>query len=103
MPCRGLAPASAAIRPEDLESFRQNLKDHWNDHLAHLFVGGTAGWLAGSGDWPQIAAAFLIMAVVGLRQTLEFLRRRDTPGYDLAYHLAALVALILYQVVDPKW
>ena len=40
------------------------------------------------------------MAFVGIRQALEYLKRHDTPGIDMAYHMAGLLAGLLMGVID---
>lgn len=70
--------------------YRSNLKRHWREHLTHVGVAGFAGWLL---TLPGLqAAGAVIMATVWVRQGLEFAKRRDTPGIDLAYHLGGLLA-----------
>ena len=39
------------------------------------------GWVLGA----------VIMITVAVRQGLEFAKRKDTPGIDLAYHLTGLL------------
>ena len=65
-----------------------NLKRYWKEHIVHVSVGAGAGYLAVSGE---PSAAGIIMATVWVRQGLEFAKRRDTPGIDLAYHLGGLL------------
>ena len=70
-------------------SYLANFRRYWREHLLHLAVGGTAGVLLTAGEpW----AGAVIMATVWVRQALEFQKRRDTPGIDLSYHLAGLIA-----------
>ena len=73
-------------------SYIANIRCYWREHLLHLAVGATAGLLLLSG---QPWAGAVIMATVWVRQTLEFQKRRDTPGIDLSYHLAGLIAGVL--------
>ena len=54
----------------------------------HAAVGMFAGILL-TADYA--AAGFGIIALVSVRQTLEYLKRDDTPGIDLAYHLGGLL------------
>ena len=69
-----------------------NLRQYWREHLLHLAVGAVSGaLLLGSQPW----AGAVIMATVWVRQALEFLKRRDTPGIDLSYHLAGLLAAVV--------
>lgn len=76
-------------------SYLANLRRHWIEHLLHLGVGGFAGALLVS-DAPWAGA--VIMATVWVRQSLEFQKRRDTPGIDLSYHLAGLIAGVFLKV-----
>ena len=75
-------------RAESTPSYSANLRRYWREHLAHLSVGCIAGLLLLT-DAPW--AGVVIIATVWVRQTLEFQKRRDTPGIDLAYHLAGLL------------
>ena len=80
--------------------YRANLRRFWKEHTAHIAVGAFAGLL--SFRYP--AAAALLMGTVFTRQGLEFAKRRDTPGIDLAYHLAGLIAGVgvgLYWLEGP--
>ena len=65
-----------------------NFKQYWREHLCHVGIGFSAGYLAMRGlPW----GAFLIGLFVCTRQTLEYLKRKDTPGIDLAYYLAGVL------------
>lgn len=76
----------------DGPSYLANFRRYWPEHLLHLAVGGFAGaLLIGSTPW----AGAVIMATVWVRQALEFQKRRDTPGIDLSYHLAGLIAGVI--------
>ena len=70
--------------------YRDNLKRYWREHTAHVSIGAFAGPLATTLDEP--VAAGLVMGMVGIRQTLEYLKRDDTPGIDLAYYIGGLLA-----------
>ena len=88
-PGGGLRPSSGRDGSPSAPSYRANLRRYWREHLLHLAVGGTAGLLLTAGEpW----AGAVIMATVWVRQALEFQKRRDTPGIDLSYHLAGLIA-----------
>ena len=69
--------------------YRENLKRYWKEHIVHLGVGIFAGLLLTYFDLPL--AGITVMGTVWVRQGLEFLKRHDTPGIDLAYHLGGLV------------
>ena len=71
----------------------QNFKQYWKEHLVHLSVGGLAGALAVNLE--TAPAGFILMGTVWVRQGLEFAKRQDTPGIDLAYHLAGLLVGVL--------
>lgn len=76
-------------------SYLANLRRYWPEHLLHLGVGGFAGALLVSDDpW----AGAVIMGTVWGRQALEFQKRRDTPGIDLSYHLAGLIAGVFLNI-----
>ena len=66
----------------------RNWKRYWKEQLGHVAVSAFAGWLAGSGHHTPAA---IIAGYVVSRQGLEFAKRRDTVGIDLAYHLAGLL------------
>ena len=74
-----------------------NFKQFWRQHLVHIFVGFFGGLLLTSG-YP--IAGMTLMAFVGIRQALEYLKRHDTPGIDMAYHMAGLLAGLLMGVID---
>lgn len=62
----------------------RNFRKYWKEQLVHATVGAFAGWLLVSGHpW----AGFGLLALVIARQGLEYAKRKDTPGIDLAYHL----------------
>lgn len=74
---------------ESAPSYIANFRRYWREHLMHLSIGVISGMLLLSGEpW----AGTVIMATVWVRQGLEFQKRRDTPGIDLSYHLAGLLA-----------
>ena len=76
-------------RQESSPSYVANFRRYWREHLVHLSVGCIAGLLlVTAAPW----AGAVIMATVWVRQALEFQKRRDTPGIDLSYHLAGLIA-----------
>ena len=66
----------------------KNFRRYWKEQLTHAAVGLAAGYLLASG---YAAAGGGILALVITRQGLEFAKRRDTPGIDLAYHLGGCV------------
>ena len=68
--------------------YLKNFRQYWKEQLTHAAVGGVAGFLLVSGHpW----AGMGILALVIARQGLEYAKRKDTPGIDLAYHLAGCV------------
>ena len=69
--------------------YRANLRLYWREHLVHLGVGTFAGALLVNG---HPAAGAVLMGLVVARQALEYHKRDDTPGIDLAYHIAGLIA-----------
>ena len=70
-------------------NYLENLRCYWREHLLHLAVGWAAGCLL---VWGEPWAGAVVMSTVWVRQALEFQKRRDTPGIDLSYHLAGLLA-----------
>ena len=70
----------------------ENLREHWREHILHLGIGVLAGVLLTTG---QPTAGGVLMGVVCARQALEFAKRRDTPGIDLAYYVAGLLVGIV--------
>ena len=68
--------------------YLKNFRRYWKEQLTHAAVGLAAGCLLVSG-YP--AAGGGILALVITRQGLEFAKRRDTPGIDLAYHLGGCI------------
>lgn len=66
----------------------KNFKQYWKEQLTHAGVGMMAGLLMTS-DYPT--AGIGLLALVIARQGLEFAKRRDTPGIDLAYHLGGCI------------
>ena len=65
-----------------------NFKQYWRQHLVHIAVGFFGGMLLTGG---YEIAGMTLMLFVGIRQGLEYLKRHDTPGIDLAYHMAGLL------------
>ena len=87
-------------RVESAPSYIANFRRYWREHLVHLGVGGVAGLMLLTGEpW----AGAVIMATVWVRQALEFQKRRDTPGIDLSYHLAGLIAGAFSGAVLNAW
>ncbi len=79
--------------------YAHNLREYWKEHVAHGFVGLAAGVLLITGyHWAGIA----IMATVWVRQGLEYHKRKDTPGIDLAYHLGGLLVGVAVAVVSVE-
>ena len=74
----------------------RNWKRYWKEQLTHVAVSAFAGWLASSG---HPAAGATVAAYVIARQGLEFAKRRDTVGIDMAYHLAGLLIGIIIGLV----
>ena len=59
----------------------------WYAYIAHFLTGALAGLGVTYGG--EAAVYFVVIpALVVARQTLEFLRRNDTPGRDLGQHIA---------------
>ena len=76
--------------------YLHNLRRYWKEHLAHVAMGIVVGALLTTGyHW----AGMTIMATVWVRQGLEYHKRKDTPGIDLAYHLGGLMVGVALSVV----
>ena len=69
--------------------YLHNFKRYWKEHLVHTLTGFVAGMFLTS-NMPLAGAA--IITTIWVRQGLEYHKRNDTPGIDLAYHLGGLVA-----------
>lgn len=77
------------------ELYWPNLKQYWREHIAHVAIGALAGHLFLIAEPGTIAVGFGIVIWVATRQTLEYLKRDDTPGIDLAYYMGGLVVRTL--------
>ena len=63
--------------------------------MVHALVGVVSGALLTTGyHW----AGITIMGTVWVRQGLEYHKRKDTPGIDLAYHLGGLLVGVTLSV-----
>ena len=70
-------------------NYLANWRRYWREHLVHIAVGAFAGVTLTQGT-PAVGA--VLMALVISRQALEYHKRNDTPGIDLAYHIGGLIA-----------
>ena len=70
----------------------------WYAYIAHALTGVITGLgVIFGGD---VAPYFMsIPVLVVARQTLEFLRRNDTPGRDLGQHMGGLFTVLALYVV----
>ena len=71
---------------------KDNFRKYWKEQLTHfaipaLMVGG-AMVVGGVNGLPMLTAP----ALMGWRQYVEYLKRKDTPGIDLAYIVAGAAA-----------
>ena len=57
--------------------YRKNFRQYWREHLAHVAVGFLIG----------LTFCIPLAMLVCKRQDLEYQKRNDTPGIDLAYHV----------------
>ena len=73
--------------------YRRNFKRYWKEHMAHIGVGYLIGLTF------NIPLAMLVCK----RQDLEYQKRDDTPGIDLAYHVGAATAGTLTLVGLLAW
>ena len=80
--------------------YLSNFKRYWKEHAVHFAVGAVAGLLLVKG---QALAGLTLMGTVWKRQDLEFQKRADTPGIDLAYHIGGLLAGIALGVGIIRW
>ena len=71
-----------------MREFRDNFRRYWWQQLLHLAVAATAGWLIATG---QEHEGITVIALVLGRQGLEFAKRNDTPGIDLAFSQAGFL------------
>ena len=71
--------------------YRANLKRYWREQLIHVAVAAFAGWLLSRDEDPKPGAGATIMGLVAVRQGLEFAKRNDSVGIDLAYHMIGLL------------
>lgn len=74
---------------------KRNWSKWWYAYAAHVVTGITSGGGIGIAigvNEPVWALTFLITVTVIARQTVEYLRRNDTPGRDLGDHLIGLFA-----------
>ena len=89
--------------------YLQNFRRYWKEQLTHAAVGAVAGYLLVSGhEWAGMGILALVIARQGLEWGnrallpaliymvrpqdqavggIEAMKRRDSPGIDLAYHL----------------
>ena len=64
-------------------------------YIAHAATGALSGAGVGAAlafTEPAFALSFLLSVLVMVRQTVEYLRRYDTPGRDLGDHIVGWVA-----------
>lgn len=66
-----------------MKLYVDNFRKHWKEQLIHVAAGAVVGLLGTNGY--ELAGFTLAFLIVG-RQGLEFAKRRDTPGIDLAFH-----------------
>ena len=76
----------------------RNYRKYWLAYIAHAATGALSGagvaTAIATGN-PIYALSYLITLQVQVRQTVEYLRRHDTPGRDLGDNLAGFVASFL--------
>ena len=73
--------------------YRRNFKRYWKEHMAHIAVGYLIGLTF------NVPLAMLVCK----RQDLEYQKRDDTPGIDLAYHVGAATAGTLTLMALLAW
>ena len=71
-----------------------NLKQYWYFHVLHVLNGSIAGRLLMEG-WEYAIVGAVIAIAYMYRQGMEFLKRKDTPGIDLAYLNGGLIVGVL--------
>ena len=74
----------------------ENWRRWWFAYLAHMATGAiaAAGMLIAPVELHPVASLpfALLTLMVWVRQTVEFIRRNDTPGRDLQHHMMGYVA-----------
>ena len=75
--------------------YRHNLRMYWRQHLVHVGLGALSGALMVSGTASLPIAGLGLLLALCVYQGLEFAKRHDTPGIDLAYIVGGLVAGML--------
>lgn len=83
-----------------LAIYWENFKQYWKQHLCHVAIGFMAGYLTAR-DLPAIA--FTIITWVAVRQSLEYFKRNDTPGIDMAWYMVGLLTGIVVGLADPYY
>ena len=75
-----------------------NFRKHWAAQITHMVIGAAiAGLTRENPTAAKIGTGF----VIG-RQTLEFLKRRDTPGIDLFWFILGFWGIVSLQAYK-KW
>jgi len=74
-------------------------REHTVPYFTHIFVGFAAAFgmvVSPALEGPILAVPFVMLFVfICVRQTVEFMRRRDTPGRDLQHYMMGyMVGLI---------
>ena len=85
----------------------ENFKAYPVEQTLHILIGALAGFSATTApalylDVPWgacLGVAFIVMATVWKRQDLEFQKRDDTPGIDLAFYMVGLLAGVGFGVL----
>ena len=85
----------------------ENFKEFKVQQTLHILIGMLAGFCVTTAPtlflevpWGAcVAAAFIIISTVWKRQDLEFQKRDDTPGIDLAFYMAGLLAGVGFGVL----
>ena len=101
--CRCISVAAQELLDNKHEfSYVRNFKEFWKEHLfGHIPVGLLIG----------LTFNIPLAMLVAKRQELEYEKRDDTPGIDMAYHVGSvaagivilmmLVGFIIWRLYDP--
>ena len=92
-----------------------DFKKWWYAYIAHGLMGficsaGTLTFALGltwfGAEFPQVPLAIVAFAPVTFycffRQTVEFMRRNDTPGRDMEHHLIGYVVGLLLSMMNHQ-
>lgn len=91
LPIENLDHCDGFGSPSCRKVYRHNLRVYWRQHVVHVLLGALAGALLVA--LPVTGIGFL--AALCFYQGIEFAKRHDTPGIDMAYIIGGTVLGIL--------